>query len=740
MAVSLHASLPPATLERGTSTPAHKRVLSSPKMCKIRQMKKSRDTTTEFDTYGSHMEGYINAEALAGGKVIHAYVIKTGLDSDIFQGTKLVHMYGKCGSLVDARKVFDKMADCNVVSWNTMIAGYVENGEGEEALKLFHQMQWAHIKLSKFTASSVLKACTILSALQAGKEVHAHVIRINFESDVFVGSGLIDMYSKCGSAKDAHNVFGNMSERNVISWNVMIAGYSQNGYGEQALKLFWQMQEVGIKPNQFVFSSVIGVCSSLALMEQGKQVHAQVVKTGFESSIFVGSALIDIYAKYGNIEDAHIVLDKMPLRDVVLWTSMITGYAQQGQNEEALNLFCQMHRKLIKPNQFTFSSVLRSCASLAGLEQGRQIHAHIIKSRFESDVSVGNSLVTMYARCGSIEDAQNVFDAMPSRNVVSWNAMISGFAQHGYAKEALKLFEQMQCAEVKLNHITFVGVLSACSHGGLVDEGRYYFDSMNRDHCIRHRMEHYACMVDLLGRAGNLDEAEDFINKIPVESSALVWRTLLGACRVHANLDLGKRAAQALLELDPKDSAAYVLLSSIYAIFGRWDDVAKVRKMMKDGGVEKELGRSWIKVKNRVYEFIVEDRSHPQTDQIYAKLEELTRQMEEAGYVPDTSFVLHDVEQDKKVSSLSHHCEKLAIVFGLISTPPKASIRVFKNLRVCGDCHTATKFISKITAREIIVRDANRFHHFKGGELLPTSVVSWEFALTNVKGAQRQNC
>jgi pentatricopeptide repeat protein len=338
-----------------------------------------------------------------------------------------------------------------------------------------------------------------------------------------------------------------------------------------------------------------------------------------------------------------------------------------------------------------------------------------VKTGFELDVVVGSALVDMYAKCGSIDEASNVFNKMPERNIVTWTVIIIGYAQHGYAQEVLKLFSQMQDTGMKPDHVTFVGILSACSRAGLVNEGCNYFNSMSQDYGVNPRPEHFACMVDLLGRAGHLTEAKDFIEKMPFEPSISVWQSLLGACRIHGNMELGKYAAERLLELEPHDSATYVLLSNIYAAANRWDDVARVRKMMKDRGVKKEPGRSWTNVNNTVHEFISDDSSHPQAEEIYKMLQRLSNQMKDAGYVPNTDFVLHDIEKEQKENSLSHHSEKLAIAFGLIKTPPGAPIRIMKNLRVCGDCHIATKFISKIVCREIIVRDATRFHHFKNG-------------------------
>eukprot|EP01018_Ginkgo_biloba_P019984 Gb_41801 [translate_table: standard] len=595
--------------------------------------------------YARVLRECINSKALAEGKIVHANLIKTGFRSVIILQNTLVSMYAKCGTLENARQVFDKMLERSSVSWTVMLTGYVQRGHSEEALKFFSQMQHAVVKLDRFSLVSVFKACASLAAQNQGKQLHGSTVKTGFESDVFVGSALVDLYAKSGNIEDAYNVFEKIPNRDVVLWNAMIAGFAQNA----------------------------------------------------------------------NVDDAHKVFEKMPERDVVSYSTLIAGYSQNGYAEEALKLFYQIRPAGLKPDQYTIASVVRACAALAVLDQGTQLHTQIIKTGLDFDVFVGSALVDMYAKCGSMEDARKSFTIMPKRNVVSWTAMIASYALHGRGREALQLFEEMQRAGTRPNHITFIGVLSACCYLGLVKEGRHYFDSMSRDYGITPRVEHYTCMVDILGRVGLLDEAEELIHQMPFEPDAVVWRTLLGACRVHGDIELGKRAAESVLRLKPQDAASYVLLSNIYAAAGRWDDVACVRKMMKERIVKKEPGLSWIEVKNTVHSFVIGDRLHPQTVEIYAKLEGLILRMKEAGYVPDTTFALHDIEQEWKENSLGHHSEKLAIAFGLISTPPGTCIRVIKNLRMCGDCHTATKFISNIAGREIVVRDANRFHHFKDG-------------------------
>eukprot|EP01018_Ginkgo_biloba_P018582 Gb_16828 [translate_table: standard] len=589
----------------------------------------------------------VSGKDLAEGELIHAHILKSGVQADIFTENNLVNMYAKCGSIANARHVFNKMSERDVVSWNVVIAGYVHHGHVEEALNLFYQMRRAGMHPNSFTFASILKACASLGALKPGEHVHTHIIKAKFESDVFVGSALVDMYGKCGTVEEARRVFDKMPERNLVSWNAIIVAYAQHGNGKESLRLFEQMQRAGTSQNQFTFTTILSACDNLDVLEQGQQIHARILKTGFVSHLFVENALVDMYAKCGSVEKARLVFDKMPERDMVSWTAIIAGYAQNGHGLESQNLFFQMQQAGMKPDHFTFASVLSACASLVILELSKQVHTHIVQTGFESHVAVRSALVTVYAKCGFIEDAHKLFENMPYRDVASWNAMIAAYAHHGHGKEALRLFAQMAQIGMKPDHITFVGVLSACSHGGLVDVGRHYFDSMCQDYGITPRMEHYACMVDIIGRAGRLDEAEDLINKMPFEPDALVWRTLLGSCTNYGNLKVGKHAAQRLLMLEPRDAATYVLLSNLFARFRKWDDVAVVRKSINDGVLKKEAGRSWIEIKNKMHSFVAGDRSHPQMEEIYANLERMTAQIKLAGYVPDTYFVLHNVELEK---------------------------------------------------------------------------------------------
>ncbi|KAJ7529945.1 hypothetical protein O6H91_15G072100 [Diphasiastrum complanatum] len=661
------------------------------------------------------LKGCSRRKALAEGKQVHALTVQSVLDSNIFLANTLVHMYSNCGSVLDAHKVFSNMPQHNVYSWTAIISAYANSGQGEEAINLFQQMQETGLAPDKVLFVVVLKACARLAALEQGKQLHSDIIKRGFQSDVIVASTLVDMYAKCGCTEDARELFNNMSERDVVSWNAMIAGYAQNGLGKEALALYEQMKQEGVQPNNVTFVLLLKACASVAALEQGKQLHSDIIKRGFQSDVIVGSTLVDMYAKCGCTEDARELFNNMSERDVALWTVMIAGYAQNGLGKEALALYEQMKQEGVQPDNVTFVLLLKACASLVALEQGKQLHSDIIKRGFQSDMIVGSTLVDMYAKCGCTEDARELFNNMSERDAVSWNAMIAGYAQNGLGKEALSLFDQMQREGTKPNDVTYICVLSACAHSRLVDEGRYVFDSMCENYGVTPTREHYACMVDLLGRAGCLSDAELFINKMPIQPDSVVWMTLLGAARNHGHVAIGKRAFDRVVKLEPKNAAPYVLLSNIYAAAGRKDELAKIRNEMKEAGVKKMPGCSWIEVDNQVHAFVVGDVTHPQSKEILAELDRLVGLMKEVGYIPDLSFVVDDVEDDEKENALCQHSEKLAIAFGLINTPPGTPIRIKKNLRVCGDCHSATKIISKIVGREISVMDANRSHHFKDG-------------------------
>ena len=666
-------------------------------------------------TYVSILNACGCSTALEHGKELHAHIIDSGCQSDVRVGMALINMYVKCGSMMDARLVFDTMGKRDIISWTAMIVGYAQHGQCEGAFEMYRQMQQVGMKPDQITYMSILNACACPTALECGKEVHADIIDAGFQSDVRVGNALVNMYAKCGSIRDAQLVFDKMGNRDVISWTTLIEGYGQHGHQKEAFEVYCQMQRVGLKPNQITYMSILNACSCPTALECGKEIHAHIISARVQSQVRVGTALVNMYAKCGSIRDARLVFDEMGKRDVISWTAMIEGYSQHGHYEEAFEVFQQMQRAGLKPDQITYMSILNACTCPTALERGKEVHANIINAGFQSDVCMGTALVNMYVKCGSIHDARLVFDKMGKRDVISWNAMIGGLALYGCGQEALQIFEKMKKVGAMPNPVTFVGVLSACSQAGLVDEGRGYFKEMSKDHGIIPTIDHYGCLVDLLGRAGHLVEAENVIRSMPLEANVAIWGALLGACRLHGNVMLAECAADCSLKIEPQNAAVYVVLSHVYAAAGMRDSVTKVRNLMTDRGVTKQPGRSWIEIDKKVHSFIVEDRSHPEAEEIYAELKSFSKKMRRVGYVPDTRWVMHEVDEQQKEEALCYHSEKLAIAYGLIRTPPGTSIRISKNLRICGDCHTATKFITKIFEREIIVRDASRFHHFKDG-------------------------
>jgi pentatricopeptide repeat protein len=624
-----------------------------------------------------------------------------------------MNMYLKCGLVEEAKAVFCGMETRDMVSWNTLMAGLVLNGCELEALRLFHDSRASVAKLSQSTYSTVIKLCANLKELALARQLHSCVLKHGFCSDENVMTAIMDAYSKSGELDDAFNIFVLMpGSQNVVSWTAMIGGCIQNGDIPLAAALFSRMREDNVQPNEFTYSTML--TTSVPILPS--QIHAQIIKSNCQQAPSVGTALLASYSKLGSTEEALSIFKMIEQKDVVAWSAMLSCYSQAGNCHGATNLFIKMSKHGMKPNEFTISSVIDACASpTAGVDQGRLFHAVSIKYRYQDAIWVGSALVSMYARKGSIDSARSVFERLTDRDLVSWNSMILGYAQHGYSKEALDTFQQMEVAGIEMDGVTFLAVIIGCAHAGLVKEGQQYFDSMVSDHKICPTMEHYGCMVDLYSRAGKLDETMEFIGGMPFPAGAMLWRTLLGACRVHKNVELGTLAAEKLLLLEPHDSAAYVLLSNIYAAAGKWKERDEVRKFMDSKKVKKETGCSWIQIKNKVHSFIASDRSHPLTDQIYAKLKAMTARLKREGYCPNTSFVLHDMEQEQKEAMLFMHSERLALAFGLIATPPGTPLQIVKNLRVCGDCHTVMKMVSAVEDREIIMRDCSRFHHFKSG-------------------------
>lgn len=665
-------------------------------------------------------EFVVPEEGRRKGREIHGFIIRSGLnDEKVAIGNTLVNMYAKCGAIDEACTVFDLMGSKDLVSWNSMLAGLDQNGYFEEALSSYCIMRRSGLMPSNFALISTLSSCASLGCIKLGTQIHSEVIKFNLDSDVSVSNSLLKLYAESGYIVDCQKVFILMQEHDQVSWNSMIGALADlEAPISEVIDVFLDMMRAGWSLNRITFMNVLSALSSFSFLELGRQVHALVLKYRVAEDSAVENALLSCYAKSGEMDDCERLFVKMSeRRDEVSWNSMIAGYIHNGLLPKALDTFWLMIQTRQRMDCFTFATVLSACTSVAALERGMETHACCIRACLGSDVVVESALVDMYSKCGRVEYAAKVFGLMSLRNEFSWNSMISGYARHGHCKKALDLFKEMQQEDRSPDHVTFVGVLSACSHVGLVDLGIEYFESMSNSYGLVPRMEHYSCMVDLLGRAGELDKVEDFIRRMPMEPNVLVWRTVLSACcRANGSkMDLGKQAAEMLLELEPKNPVNYVLISNMYASGRSWEDVAKTRSMMTNLPAKKEAGCSWVTLKDGVHVFIAGDKSHPETDAIYEKLHVLNQKMRDAGYVPQTKFALYDLEVENKEELLSVHSEKLAVSYVLIRTSG-LPIRIMKNLRVCGDCHSAFRYISQITKRQIILRDSNRFHHFDDGK------------------------
>ncbi|KAL8112804.1 hypothetical protein AgCh_020196 [Apium graveolens] len=469
-------------------------------------------------------------------------------------------------------------------------------------------------------------------------------------------------------------------------------------------------------PSSYAFTAVIKACAELSALGFGRVVHCHVLAFGYGLNLFVQASLVSFYAKCGELSVAKKVFDGMPEKNVVAWNSMISGYEQFGYASEAVGLFCRMRDLGVEFDSATFVSVLSACSQLGAIDLGCWVHEYVRKLGFNLNVVLGTALINMYARCGDVTKAREVFDSMKEHNVGSWTAIISGYGMHGYGKEAMELFELMKSRGPPANSVTFIAVLSACAHAGLVQEGREAFATMTTDNGLVPKMEHHVAMVDMLGRAGLLEEAFEYIKKIDaVRPAPAMWTAMLGACKMHKNMKLGVQVAEHLLAAEPEIPGHYVLLSNIYAMAGRTDKVELVRNMMIQKGLKKQVGYSLVEIDQKTYLFSMGDKSHPEATAIYQFLDKLMQRSRAEGYVPVCESVMHELEEEEREFALRYHSEKLAVAFGLLKTRPGMTITIVKNLRMCEDCHTALKFISVICSREIVVRDKLRFHHFRNG-------------------------
>lgn len=696
-------------------------------------------------TFPFLLSGCTKIAAFCEGIQVHGSVMKMGLEEDVFIQNSLIHFYAECGHMDLARKVFDGMFDRNVVSWTSLICSYARGNCPKEAVCLFLEMVEAGIRPNSVTMVCVISACAKLRDPDMGERVCAYIGELGMKLNTVMVNALVDMYMKCGRIDAAKRLFDECVDRNLVLYNTILSNYVRQGMAREALDMLDEMLQQGPRPDRVTMLSAISASAQLVDLFFGRMSHGYVIRNGLEGWDSIGNAIIDMYMKCGkpemacrvfdlmsektavswnslmagfirngDVESAWEVFNQTPEGDVVFWNTMISGLVQRSLFGEAIELFRVMQDEGVKADRVTMMGIASACGYLGAPELAKWVYSYIEKNEIPCDIRLSTALVHMFARCGDPQSAMQLFDKMTERDVSAWTAAIGAMAMEGNGRGATGLFNQMLVQGLKPDVVVFVQLLTACSHGGLVEEGWHVFRLM-KDHGISPQIEHYGCMVDLLGRAGLLREAFDLIMSMPMEPNDVVWASLLAACRVHRDVEMAAYAAERINELAPDRAGVHVLLSNIYASAEKWTDVARVRLNLREKGVRKVPGSSSIQVNGVIHEFTSGDESHPEMTRIALMLEEMNCIFSDAGHIPDLSNVLLDVDEPEKEYLLSRHSEKLAIAFGLIATGRSMPIRVLKNLRMCSDCHSFAKMASTIYDREIIVRDNNRFHFFRQG-------------------------
>ncbi|CAL2248494.1 unnamed protein product [Prunus armeniaca] len=603
-----------------------------------------------------------------------------------------------------------------------------KSGKLDEALRLIESSpsRLTFTELDVEAYSLLLHTCISRKSLEHGRRLYLQLLlskdRGNNHSllhNPTLKSKLITLYSVCGRMDEARSVFEDGLEDEQVPesvWVAMAIGYLRNGYLVEALLVYCDMLIRFVQPGNFAFSMALKACAELPELRVGRAVHAQIVKSIEEPDQVVNNALLRLYAENGCSTEVFRVFDTMPERNVVSWNSLIASFARRDQVFESLHSFRRMQGEGMRFSWVTLTTILPVCGRLTALHCGKEIHAQIVKSTKRPDVPVLNSLIDMYAKSGEIDYCKRVFERMQSKDLTSWNTLLTGYANNGLIEEGMKLFDRMIESGVRPDGVTFIALLSGCSHAGLTDEGRRLFNKMKLVYGVSPTVEHYACLVDLLGRAGRIKEALDVVERMPMKPTGSIWGSLLNSCRLQGNVSLAEFAAKELFELEPTNPGNYVMLSNVYANAGMWNDVNRVRELMKHRGIRKDAGCSWLQIRNRIHTFLAgggfEFRNSAEFKKVW---NELTDAMKEVGYILDTSVVLHDVNEETKAMWVCGHSERVAVTFALVHTAAGMPIRITKNIRICADCHSWVKIVSVITGRLIVLRDTNRFHHFKGG-------------------------
>ncbi|KAF8020910.1 hypothetical protein BT93_G1351 [Corymbia citriodora subsp. variegata] len=594
-----------------------------------------------------------------------------------------------------------------------MISGYAQRGVLDKAFQLFSLLMDSGVGPNFSVYTSLLRSLVDSSCLEIGRQMHSHLIKTGSGLNASVGTAICNMYVKCGWLEGARIVFDEMAEKKAVAWTALMVGYTEANEQNDILHLFMKMVEEGVELDEFVFSIVLKACAWLEDLRVGRQIHGHIVKLGLESDVSVGTPLVNLYVKCACFESALLAFQKIDNPNDVSWSALISGYSQSGRVEECLKTYKSLRVMDGSLNSFIYTSIFQACSTLADINSGAQVHADAIKRGLISPLYGESALITMYSKCSNMDFASQVFGSISEPDTVSWIAIIAEYEYHGIASEALRYFRKMQDSGVRPKGVTLVAVLTACSHSSLITEAKGYLKLMNSEYGVAPTIDHFNCMIHVYFHASLLQEVFELINSMNFDPDAMSWKCLLAGCWNHRNLELGRIASENLLRLNLDDTVGYSLLLNSCVSHEKWEEAARIRKKMMEKNLRKEVSCSWITVRGKWHRFIVGDRHHPQTKEIYAKLKEIDfpdGDSEDRSLLTeeDASCILPERRQQ-----LLEHSERLAIAFRLLSSPRNSTVLIFKNLRACRDCHNFAKHVSRMAEREIVIRDSSRFHHFK---------------------------
>lgn len=655
--------------------------------------------------------------AMVEGQNLHANLVKNRLDVDLYIANSLIAMYAKLGLMNSAERVFEEMETKDLVSWNSIIGGYVSADNGVTALARFKEMLDFRFVPDRFSIISALCACSLECSLQSGKELHSLILRNRFEIDVMIQTSIVDMYSKCGKVDYAQTFLDYLSQRSVGCYNALISGYALNDQPHESLTSLRKMQDVDkLVPDTITLINALPACAQLEALLHGKSLHGFAIRRYFLPRIVLSIALMDMYGACGRVNLAELVFQQIDRKNVVSWNAMITAYVKNSNYKEALMMYREIWEMDHELDSFTTASILPAYAELASLRELKQIHGYVVKSNLSSrNMHISNALIYAYAKCGDINTSRKCFDLTFPKDLITWNTVIVAYALHGFGEKSIRLFSQMIESGIKPNKSTFVSLLSSCSNSGLVDEGWKYFNKMKLDYGFDPGIEHYGCMVELIGRTGNLAKARSFIEEMPLVPTARIWGALLTVSRNNNNIENAEYASDKIFTIQHDNTGCYILLANMYAEAGRWEDVERIKIAMRKKSIHKKTRYTLIENSGKIYKFLDQDRSHHETSKIYDVLDILRRKISEDKFIHKlTKFRPEELARERAKKS-EFHSVRLGVAFGLISTSVGSPVLVKNNVRICKDCHEAVRKISEVTQREIVVGDPKMFHHFRHG-------------------------